>query len=73
VSGAAKLFFANRKPLEILLRQVTRPISEITGNVAEDIRQLKRESEAFGKVRGARIAETENVQARQTPLWPATR
>ena len=62
---AFQIVFGAAEPFEIFLRQIDAAHVEVSFHVANDIRQLKCEAQPFGEIGIARIAETENVQARQ--------
>src|ERR1700719_957534 len=51
---------------EIFLRKIDAAHLEVGSHVANNIRQLKREAQAFGEIGIARVAKTKDVQARET-------
>ena len=55
--------FAATKSLEIFLRKIDTSHPVVFGDVAQNIRQLKRDPEFFRKFEGSRITESENVGA----------
>jgi len=61
-----QIIFGASEPTEILLRQIDPSYFEVSFHVANDVCQLKCEAQPFGKIGIARIAETENVQARES-------
>ena len=64
-NGPAKIRRRATEPLEVFLRQIDAAHLEIRAHVANDIRQLKCESQAFREIGVARIVKAEDVQARK--------
>jgi len=61
-----QIVFGASEPIEIFLRQIDATHFEVSFHVANDVCQLKCEAQPFGKIGIARVAETENVQARES-------
>jgi len=61
-----QIAFGAAEPIEIFLRQIDAAHFEVSFHVANNIRQLKCQAQPFGEIGIARIAKTENVQARES-------
>ena len=61
-----QIVFGAAESLEIFLRQIDAAHFEVGSHVADNVRQLKREAQPLRKIGIARIAETKNVQARES-------
>ena len=59
---AAQCGVRHAKTIKILLRQVHAAHLEIAPNVAQDVSELERKTEALGQIGRARVAEAKNVQ-----------